>query len=69
MSPENLIHVVWFSLSCAFGIWMYYRGAIKGTNTGVNAAIVFLVLNGKRREAEDFVKFVKSASTKDFPVL
>ena len=47
---------------------MYFQGAVKGTTAGVNAAVVFLVLNGKRGEAENFVEFINGLTGKNFKI-
>jgi thiol:disulfide interchange protein len=65
---EYSIHILWFLMSCAFGTWMYFQGAVKGTTAGVNAAVVFLVLNGKRGEAENFVEFINGLTGKNFKI-
>jgi hypothetical protein len=61
---EYYIHILWFVMSCCFGAWMYYQGAMKGTTAGVNAAVIFLTMSGKTKEAEEFVEFVNELSTK-----
>ena len=55
-------------MSCAFGTWMYFQGAVKGTTAGVNAAVIFLVLHGKKGDAEDFVEFVNNITGKNFKI-
>lgn len=55
-------------MSCGFGTWMYFQGAVKGTTAGVNAAVMFLIINGKRSDAEQFVEFVNSLSGKNFKI-
>lgn len=64
MLEQYAIHIFWFIMSCGFGLWMYYQGAIKGTTAGVNAAVIFMTINGRKQEAEDFVDFVNNLSTK-----
>jgi len=61
---QNAIHILWFFMSCCFGLWMYFRGAIKGTTAGVNAAVIFMTINGRTREAEEFIAFVNELSSK-----
>lgn len=55
-------------MSCAFGTWMYFQGAVKGTLAGVNAAVIFMIVNGKRKEAENFLEFVNNLTGKDFKI-
>ena len=55
-------------MSCCFGTWMYYQGAVKGTTAGVNAAVIFLVMHGKKGDAEDFVEFINSITGKKFKI-
>ncbi len=55
-------------MSCAFGTWMYFQGATKGTLAGVNAAVIFLVLHGKRNDAEKFVEFINDMTGKNFKI-
>jgi len=43
---------------------MYFQGAMKGTTAGVNAAVIFLTMNGKVKEAEEFIEFVNELSAK-----
>jgi hypothetical protein len=62
------IHILWFIMSCAFGTWMYYQGATKGTLAGVNAAVIFLILHGKKSDAEDFVEFVNDLTGKSYKI-
>ena len=51
-------------MSCGFGTWMYFQGATKGTTAGVNAAVVFMTLNGRNKEAQEFLEFINELSTK-----
>ena len=62
------IHILWFVMSCAFGTWMYFQGAVKGTTAGINAAVIFMTINGRKQEAEDFVDFVNNLSTKKLKI-
>ena len=55
-------------MSCAFGTWMYFQGAVKGTTAGINAAVIFMTINGRKQEAEDFVDFVNNLSTKKLKI-
>lgn len=64
MIEQYAIHILWFFMSCGFGLWMYYQGALKGTTAGVNAAVIFMTINGRTKEAEEFVEFVNDISTK-----
>lgn len=68
MIEEYSIHVLWFLMSCAFGTWMYFQGATKGTLAGVNAAVIFMIVNGKKKEAEKFIQFVNNLTGKDFKI-
>lgn len=68
MIEEYSIHILWFLMSCAFGTWMYFQGAVKGTLAGVNAAVIFMIVNGKRKEAENFLEFVNNLTGKDFKI-
>lgn len=47
---------------------MYFQGAIKGTTAGVNAAVVFFIIRGKKREAENFIRFVNDVTGKNFRI-
>jgi len=58
------IHILWFVMSCGFGAWMYFQGANKGTTAGVNAAVIFMTLNGRTKEAEEFLEFINDIATK-----
>jgi len=68
MIEEYSIHILWFLMSCAFGTWMYFQGAMKGTLAGVNAAVIFMVVSGKRQEAEKFLEFVNDLTGKNFKI-
>lgn len=68
MIEEYAIHILWFLMSCAFGAWMYFQGAMKGTLAGVNAAVIFMVVSGKRQEAEKFLEFVNDLTGKTFKI-
>ena len=68
MIEEYAIHILWFVMSCVFGTWMYFQGAIKGTTAGVNAAVVFFIVHGKRQEAENFIEFVNDITGKNFKI-
>lgn len=68
MLEQYAIHILWFFMSCGFGLWMYYQGAVKGTTAGVNAAVIFMTINGRTKEAEEFVDFVNNLSTKKLKI-
>jgi hypothetical protein len=51
-------------MSCGFGSGMYFQGANKGTTAGVNAAVIFMTLNGRTKEAEEFLEFINDIATK-----
>ena len=68
MIEQYAIHILWFFMSCGFGTWMYYQGAMKGTLAGVNAAVVFFIIRGKKREAENFLHFVNNLTGKNFKI-
>ena len=54
-----LINLTWFILSTLFGIWMYGRGAARGTIVAVNAATLFMSMEGRdKRLAKEFLDFV-----------
>lgn len=68
MIEQYAIHILWFFMSCVFGTWMYYQGAMKGTLAGVNAAVIFMMVSGKKKEAEKFIQFVNNLTGKDFKI-
>ena len=68
MIEEYSIHILWFVMSCCFGTWMYFRGATRGTIAGVNAAVMFFIVRGKKREAEIFLKFINDLTGKNFKI-
>jgi len=68
MIEQYGIHILWFLMSCAFGTWMYFQGAIKGTTAGVNAAVIFFVIRGKKKEAEKFLEFINEVTGKNFKI-
>lgn len=51
-------------MSCGFGLWMYYQGVMKGTTAGINAAVIFMTINNRKQEAEDFLEFINNVTTK-----
>ena len=68
MIEDYQIHILWFLMSCAFGTWMYFQCVIKGTMAGVNADVVFFIIRGKKREAENFITFVNNVTGKNFKI-
>lgn len=68
MLEQYAIHILWFFMSCGFGLWMYYQGAVKGTTAGVNAAVIFMTINGRTKEAEEFVEFVNDLSVRKLKI-
>lgn len=64
MLEQYGIHILWFVMSCCFGTWMYLRGALKGTTAGINAAVIFLVLNGREDDATKFLDFINNIISK-----
>ncbi|MDC3266453.1 hypothetical protein OAU13_00845 [bacterium] len=47
---------------------MYYQGALKGTTAGVNAAVIFMTINGRKQDAEEFIEFINNLSAKKFNI-
>lgn len=64
MIEEYYIHILWFIMSCGFGLWMYFQGVMKGTTAGVNAAVIFMTINGRLQEAKDFLDFIDDIASK-----
>ena len=47
---------------------MYFRGAYKGTLAGINAAVIFMILEGRRKEADDFIGFINNITSNNLKI-